>query len=101
MNVFQKAYDAIRGYKCRWFNDLMEVLQNKVLWPALQIVGQTGKDFIVAKIKEAATNEGMSGEEKFRFVFDEFRREFTYITISNYLLQTIIQLLYATFKETE
>ena len=101
MWIFQAPYNAIKRFKCRWFVDLMEIIQNKILWPALQIVGEAGKEFIMFKIKEAAEQDNLSGAEKFEYVFKACEGYFTGINISNHLLRTIIQLLYATFKESE
>lgn len=97
MWIFQKPYDAIDRFKCRWFCSLMGMLQKNVLWPALKSIGEAGKSHILMKIEEAA-KANMSGKQKFAFVFNATRERFDVDEISDDWLNNVIANLYSNWK---
>ena len=98
MSIFQRAANAIKRFKCRWFCDFMGILQSQVIWPAIQAIGEAGKNFIIAKISEAANKPGKTGTQKFEYVFNEVRKRFTVDTIKDDALRNLIQNLYSYCK---
>jgi len=75
----------------------MGILQNQVIWPAIQAVGDAGKMYIIMKIEEAALKD-IPGPDKMKFVFNAAREKFTVDNISDDFLTNLIQNLYSTWK---
>lgn len=100
MWIFQAPYNAIKRWKCKWFTQLMGIIQNQVLWPAIKAVGDAGKNYIQSKIEEAAQRDDIDNLDKLKWVFEECRKRFTVALISDDLLANLIQNLYSVWKRT-
>jgi len=82
-----------------WLNSFLDYILCKILIPAFKIVGEDMLNLVKSKVFEAAKHNDWSGEQKFKYVFDECRGVFAIEVLSNRLLNLIIELVVNQLKE--
>ena len=101
MNIFQKAYNWIKGVN--WPSWLKPVIQqlNDLMVAILLNVTQQYISFIKEKIIEASSLNNMSNSEKFEYVFKQAKAAlFTFgITLKDNELDLIVQYLVSLLKK--
>jgi hypothetical protein len=88
----------IKGF-FSWLWSLISIFTDKIIVPALQQIGEEGKNFLIEQIKLQTQNNSVSGWAKIKLVADAFKKEYSYKNIANSLLSSIITLLYAELQE--
>ena len=99
MSVFQSAYDFFKNLVSPpWLKQITQWLNDNVLMPYLRQLGEQG----VAKIEHLiikASRMDVSGEEKFKYVFTEFKDWAAHIKVTDEIINLCIELLLARLKK--
>lgn len=102
MSIFQKAYDAIKGWTApAWLKALLQSL-NDIMMNILKEVSQQYINMLKAKIVEAASHSDWSNKQKFDYVFNAAKSgmvEFS-ITIKDREINALIEFLVNELKKS-
>jgi len=92
-SIFQKMADFIRAMKTPdWLLQLLEVIQNDILFPVLGEIGKSGVDFLTAQII-AESKKDIPGTQKLENVASSFRETFSLKNIGDRALNMAINIL--------
>ena len=96
--MFQRIANWIKSWKTPdWMERLLEEIWIDILVPAIHGVGKEVIQNLQNLILEASKKD-MSGEMKFRWVFNEFKERWGGVELKDSLINLLIQLLVVYLK---
>ena len=99
MSIFQSAADFIKKLVSPpWLKQITQWLNDNVLMPYLRQLGEQG----VAKMESLivkASRMDCSGDDKFKWVFTEFKDWATHIKVTDSMINLAIEVLLARLKK--
>lgn len=93
MTFFQRIYNWISRLNFPpWLHELLNKLLHNVVIPTLQALGEEAVLFLRKKIVEVSTQD-WTGQQKFKYVFDAFKEEYTDRNIADRVINLAIEML--------
>ena len=98
--MFKWLIDKIKSIGiAKWIKTILEYVWANILVPVFTGLGEHAIGRIQHYIIEASNQPNLSGREKFEYVFDKCREEFSAENISDHLLNLLIEILFAILKK--
>ena len=98
-SIFQKAADWIEGWVTpKWLQEFMRFLQDVILIPTLKGLGNEALNDLRILVVEAAKKD-WTGKQKFEYVYDKFRKQWSLEDVPDRLLNLSIEIIVNELKE--